>query len=101
MRRGQGGLQTMWAAALEPAVTHVMPHIVWCCDLASREKQGRMGGWRPEWRPSLGYYDPVNMAKWVRRTEEGTVPEPAVETARTSSATPTSRISRSPASLLT
>ena len=64
----QGGLQTMWAAALEPSVTHVTPHVVWCCDLASRDKQGRLGGWRPEWRPSLGYYDPVNMAKWVRKT---------------------------------
>ena len=65
----QGGLQTMWAVALDPKVSRATPYVTWCCDLASREKQGRMGGWRPEWQDALGYYDPVNMAKRVRRTQ--------------------------------
>ena len=65
----QGGLQTMWGVALDPKVSRATPYVTWCCDLASREKQGRMGGWRPEWQDALGYYDPVNMAKRVRRTQ--------------------------------
>ena len=58
----QGGLQASWAAALVKGVSEVRLEVPWCCDLGGRET-GRMGGWRPDWHPTLGYYDPVNMAK--------------------------------------
>ena len=58
----QGGLQASWAAALVKGVSEVRLEVPWCCDLGGREV-GRMGGWRPKWHPTLGYYDPVNMAK--------------------------------------
>ncbi|MBQ5530947.1 MAG: acetylxylan esterase, partial [Kiritimatiellae bacterium] len=56
------GLQASWAAALVKGVSEVRLEVPWCCDLGGREV-GRMGGWRPKWHPTLGYYDPVNMAK--------------------------------------
>ena len=56
----QGGLQTMWAAALDPDVTEARPSITWCCDLAGTQKKLRLsGGWRIQYVPALDYYDPV------------------------------------------
>ncbi len=63
----QGGLQTMWAAALDQNVTVAKPSITWCCDLAGQSKKGRLhGGWRIQYDPALDYYDPVFMAKRIR-----------------------------------
>lgn len=64
----QGGLQTLWAAGLDPDVTRAEPFIPWCCDLGSRAKHGRLGGWRPNYHDALGYYDPVNVAKRIPKT---------------------------------
>ena len=62
----QGGLQTMWAAALDPDVTVARPGITWCCDLAGTQKKHRLsGGWRIKYVPALDYYDPVFMAKRI------------------------------------
>ena len=66
----QGGLQTMWAAALDQDVTLATPSITWCCDLAGTEKAGRLhGSWRIKYVPALDYYDPVFMAKRIKKAE--------------------------------
>ena len=66
----QGGLQTMWAAALDPDVTVALPSITWCCDLAGASKANRLtGGWRLQYVPELDYYDPVFMAKRIKTAE--------------------------------
>lgn len=63
----QGGLQTMWAAALDQDVTVAKPSITWCCDLAGTTKKGRyFGGWRIPYVPAIDYYDPVFMAKRIK-----------------------------------
>jgi cephalosporin-C deacetylase-like acetyl esterase len=61
----QGGLQTVWAAALDPDVTHANSSITWCCDFAG-PTQGRLGGWRPAYVPALNYYDSVFHAKRIK-----------------------------------
>lgn len=63
----QGGLQTVWAAALDPDVTLAKPDIPWCSDLAGTEKMNRLsGGWRIKYVPALDYYDTVHHAKRVK-----------------------------------
>ena len=61
----QGGMQAVWAGALDPAVTQVIANIPWCCDLGAK-KVGRLGGWRPEYVPALGYYDSVFHGRRIR-----------------------------------
>ena len=66
----QGGLQTMWAAALDPDVTVAKPSITWCCDLAGSTKANRIcGRWRIPYVPGLDYYDPVFMAKRIKKAD--------------------------------
>ena len=66
----QGGLQTMWAAALDQDVTEANPSITWCCDLAGTEKKQRLcGSWRVQYVPGLDYYDPVFMAKRIKKAK--------------------------------
>ncbi len=61
----QGGLQTIWAAALDPDVTNADSGITWCCDFAGTTK-GRLAGWRPNYVPALNYYDCVFHAKRIK-----------------------------------
>ena len=66
----QGGLQTMWAAALDQDVTVAQPAITWCCDMAGTEKAKRIHGtWRIKYVPALDYFDPVFMAKRIKKAE--------------------------------
>ena len=66
----QGGLQTMWAAALDPDVSVAKPSITWCCDLAGTQKKQRLsGGWRIQYLPALDYYDPVFLAKRIKNAK--------------------------------
>lgn len=66
----QGGLQTMWVAALDPDVTVAKPSITWCCDMAGTTKAKRLhGGWRIPYVPELDYYDPVFMAKRIKTAD--------------------------------
>ena len=66
----QGGLQTMWAAALDQDVTEARPSITWCCDLAGTEKAKRLSGtWRIQYVPALDYYDSVFMAKRIKKAK--------------------------------
>lgn len=61
-----GGLQTMWAAGIDPDVSEARPAIPWCCDIGGRATMKRLV-------PStcvgetaaLRYFDPVNFAKRV------------------------------------
>lgn len=61
----QGGLQTIWAAGLDPDVSSANSSITWCCDFAGPTK-GRLGGWRPAYVPALNYYDSVFHAKRIK-----------------------------------
>lgn len=66
----QGGLQTMWAAALDKDVTKAAPAVTWCCDMAGSTKAGRLSGLYPiAYQPALDYYDPVFMAKRITQAE--------------------------------
>lgn len=61
----QGGLQAVWAAALDPDVTDVDSYITWCCDVAG-PTQGRLKShFRPSYVPALNYYDCVFHAKRI------------------------------------
>ena len=62
----QGGLQTIWAAALDPDVTSARPSITWCCDFAGPDLKKRLKGWRPAYVPALNYYDSVFHAKRIK-----------------------------------
>ena len=63
----QGGLQSVWAAALSPHVTEARVSIPWNCDVAGTRNFGRLfGDWRLPYAPGLEYYDCVNMARRIR-----------------------------------
>ncbi len=62
----QGGLQTVWAAALDPDVTNATPSIPWCCDLGGITKGRLAAGWRLEYTRALDYFDPINHAKRIK-----------------------------------
>ncbi len=64
----QGGLQTIWAAGLDPHVTRADSSITWCCDMGGTEYGRLRGGWYIRWTPALGYYDPVNVARRIPKT---------------------------------
>lgn len=62
----QGGLQTLWAAALDPDVTSAHCPIPWCCDIGGRENYNRnFGSWHIPYTRALDYYDSMNMAKRI------------------------------------
>lgn len=61
----QGGLQAIWAAALDSDVSFATVSIPWGCDLGGIS-QGRFAGWRKKYFPALDYFDPVNHAKRIR-----------------------------------
>ena len=61
-----GGLQTMWAAGLDPDVSLAQPGIPWCCDMGGRETLKRNGAtWGVNETEVMRYFDPVNMARLV------------------------------------
>ena len=64
----QGGLQSIWGAALVPGATEARIYIPWCCDMGGTSVGRNHGEWYVEWVPALGYYDPVNMAKRIPKT---------------------------------
>ncbi len=64
----QGGLQTIWAAALDGDVTRAESGITWCCDMGGTAYGRLRGGWYIHWSPGLGYYDPINMARRIPKT---------------------------------
>ena len=63
-----GGLQSIWAGALDGQVTEVNAEIPWCCDIGGETIGRNRGEWYVHWVPALGYYDPVNVAKLIGPT---------------------------------
>jgi len=61
----QGGLQSLTAAGLDPAVTRCEAYKPWCCDLGGIALN-RLRGWRPDYTEALNYFDPANHAKRIR-----------------------------------
>ena len=63
-----GGLQTVWAAGLDPDVSEARPGIPWCCDMGGRETLKRVS---PSWgvgeTEAVRYFDPVNIAKRISK----------------------------------
>ena len=60
----QGGLQTSWAAGLDPDVTLARPSITWGCDYGATEPGRRLHGpWYPKYAPGLDYFDAINHIK--------------------------------------
>ena len=63
-----GGLQTVWAAGLDPDVTVAKPSVPWCCDIGGRDTFKRIiNAWYIHETPALRYYDPVNIAKRISK----------------------------------
>lgn len=70
MGNSQGGLQAMWAAALDKDVTKVSVAVTWCCDMAGSTKANRLPCLYPiAYQRALDYYDPVFMAKRITQAE--------------------------------
>ena len=62
----QGGLQTIWAAALDADVSEAASSITWCCDF-NGESKGRIGShFRPKYAKGLDYYDAINHGKRIK-----------------------------------
>ena len=63
-----GGLQSVWAAGLDPDVSLAKPSIPWCCDIGGRDTLKRLiNAWYIHETPALRYYDPVNLAKRISK----------------------------------
>jgi len=69
----QGGLQSIWGAALVPGVTEAKVTVPWGCDIAGPSVGRNHGEWFLKWVPALGYYDTANMAKRIPKTCKVTV----------------------------
>ncbi len=66
----QGGMQTLWAAALDSDVTEAFADIPWSCDMAGTAKKQRYCGNRKMiYVPGLDYYDPVFMVKRIKKAK--------------------------------
>ena len=70
----QGGLQTIWAAGLDPQVTRAESSITWCCDMGGTELGRNRGTWYIKWVPALGYYDPINVARRISKNCRTLIP---------------------------
>ena len=70
----QGGLQSIWAAALDKDVTECRPFIPWNCNIGGPSAGRAHGDWHIPWVPALGYYDAANMASRIPATCRVTVP---------------------------
>ena len=64
----QGGLQTIWAAALDHDVTLALPEVPWCCDLAGKSCGRASVTWGIPYVKELNYYDCVQMARHIPAT---------------------------------
>ena len=69
----QGGLQSIWAAALDHDVTECRPFIPWNCNMGGPAVGRAHGDWHIPWVAGLGYYDAANMARRIPATCRVTV----------------------------
>lgn len=63
----QGGLQSFWAAGLDPDVTDVYAGIPWGCDFGGEALGHNRGGWFAKGAAGLGYYDICHHARRIRK----------------------------------
>lgn len=65
----QGGMQSLWVAALVDGITELEPIVPWGADIIGKTK-GRYSfpALRLEYAPGLDYYDTVNFAKRIPAT---------------------------------
>ena len=58
----QGGLQSSWAAGLDPDVSLARPSIVWGCDfyMTSGPRKRLKGPWYIPYAPGLDYFDAIS-----------------------------------------
>ena len=70
----QGGLQTIWAAGLDPQVTKAESSVTWCCDMGGTELGRNRGNWYIKWVPALGYYNPINVARRISKNCRTLIP---------------------------
>lgn len=59
----QGGLQTAWAAGLDPDVSLARPCVPWCCDFGLTVSTKLRGHWHIPYAPGLDYFDAINHIK--------------------------------------
>ena len=64
----QGGLQSIWCAALDRDVTACNIFIPWNCDIGGTEIGRNRGTWYVKWVPALGYYDNCSMAPRIPKS---------------------------------
>ena len=64
----QGGLQSVWCAALDHDVTECNVFIPWNCDIGGTELGRNRGNWFVGWVPGLGYYDTCSMAPRIPKS---------------------------------
>ena len=64
----QGGLQSIWCAALDHDVTECNVFIPWNCDIGGTEVGRNRGTWYVTWVPGLGYYDACSMAPRIPKS---------------------------------
>lgn len=69
-----GGLQAIWAGALDHGVTKVSALVPWCCDVGGRETLHRFFAGSIKETPALRYYDPVNHAKRIPKASWVDIP---------------------------
>jgi len=62
----QGGLQVIWAAALEPKVSSTSATIPWCCGMEMTPINQHRRTWGVAGTPALRYYDPVYLASRIK-----------------------------------
>ena len=62
----QGGLQTVWAAAMNDHVTDANPGFIWCCDIGKKGEGRQKSVAEPAATPGLRYYDAVNHARRIK-----------------------------------
>lgn len=63
----QAGFQTSVAGALVKGLTVATPNVTWLCDI-NGPSIGRIGGWRPDYRPGLAYFDSVFLTRRIPKT---------------------------------
>lgn len=64
----QGGMQAVWCAALDEAVTVCDIFIPWNCDIGGETIGRNRGNWYVKWVPALGYYDTANLGAMIPKT---------------------------------
>ena len=61
----QGGLQTVWAAALVDGLSVAQPSVPWCGDIGGTQAKRMRSEFFPKYSPGLDYFDIVNHAKRI------------------------------------